>query len=60
MRKTKILYKHIHVEFTEHVPAHQTRPSFPHSQSLPSGRFHEPLILIPQRADRMKPIVTEN
>ena len=27
----------------------RTRPSFPHSQSLSSGRFHKPLILIPQR-----------
>ena len=24
----------------------RTRPSFPHSQSLPSGSFHKPLILI--------------
>ena len=31
-----------------------TRPSFPFSQSLPSGSFHKPLILILQRADRMK------
>ena len=28
----------------------RTRPSFPLSQSLPSGSFHEPLILIHQRA----------
>ena len=27
----------------------RTRPSFPHSQSLSSGRFHKLLILIPQR-----------
>ena len=27
----------------------RTRPSFPHSQSLPSGSFHKPLILIHQR-----------
>ena len=26
----------------------RTRPSFPHNQSLPSIRFHKPLILIPQ------------
>ena len=32
----------------------RTRPSFPHSKSLPKGSFHKPLILIPQRADRMK------
>ena len=33
----------------------RTRPSFPLSQSLPSGRFHKPLILLHQRADRLKP-----
>ena len=38
----------------------RTRPSFPHSQSLPSGSFHKPLILLHQRADRMKTTVTEN
>ena len=32
----------------------RTRPSFPLSQSLPSGSFHEPLILPHQRADRPK------
>ena len=31
-----------------------TRPSFCHSQSLPSGSLPKPLILIHQRADRMK------
>ena len=36
------------------------RPSFPHSQALPSGSFHKPPILIPQRADRMKTTITEN
>ena len=36
------------------APPIRTRPSFPHSQSLPSGSFHKPLILIPQRADRRK------
>ena len=35
-------------------------PSFPHNQSLPSGSFHKPLILIHQRADRMKTTITEN
>ena len=30
------------------------RPSFPFSQSLPSRSFHKPLILLHQRADRMK------
>ena len=32
---------------------------FPHSQCLPSGIFHKPLILTPQRPDRMKTIITE-
>ena len=36
------------------------RPSFPYSQLLPSGSFHKPLILIPQRADRKKTTITEN
>ena len=34
----------------------RARPSFPHSQSLPSGNLPMPLILIHQRADR----ITEN
>ena len=38
----------------------RTRPSFPHSQSLPSGRLHKLLILFTQRADRMKTTITEN
>ena len=42
------------------TPPIRTRPSFPPSQSLPSGSFHKPLILIHQRADRMKTTVTEN
>ena len=44
-------------------PPIRTRPSFPHSQSLQLGSFHKPLkplILIPQRADRMKTTITEN
>ena len=36
------------------------RLSFPHSQSLPSGSFHMPLILLHQRADRLKITITEN
>ena len=36
------------------------RPSFPRSQSLPSGSFHKPLILVHQRADRLKTTITEN
>ena len=36
------------------APPIGTRPSFPLSQSLPSGSFHKPLI------DRMKTTITEN
>ena len=32
----------------------RTSPSFPLSQSLSSGSFHKPLILLHQRADRLK------
>ena len=42
------------------TPPIRTRPSFPLSQSLPSGSFHKLLILIHQRADRMKTTITEN
>ena len=42
------------------APPIRTRPSFPLSQSLPSGSFHKPLILLHQRADRMKTTITEN
>ena len=38
----------------------RTRPSFPHNQSLPSQSFHKPLILVHQRAGRMKTTITEN
>ena len=38
----------------------RVRASFPLSQSLPSGSFHKPLILLHQRADRMKSTITEN
>ena len=38
----------------------RTRPSSPHSQSLPSGSFQKPLLLIRQRADRRKTTITEN
>ena len=31
----------------------RTRPSFPLSQSLPSGSFHKPLILLHQRAETL-------
>ena len=42
------------------APPIRTRPSFPLSQSLPSGSFLKPLILLHQRADRMKTTVTDN
>jgi len=38
----------------------RTRPSFPLSQSLPSGSFHKPLIFLHQRADRLKTTITGN
>ena len=38
----------------------RTRSNFPHSQSLPSGSFHNPLILLHQTADRLKTTITEN
>ena len=38
----------------------RTRPNFPLSQILPSGSFHKPLILLHQRADRLKATTTEN
>ena len=37
-----------------------TRPSVPLSQSVPSGNFYKPLILLHQRADRLNITVTEN
>ena len=40
------------------APPIRTRPSFPLSQSLPSGSFHKPLILLHQREDRLKTTVT--
>ena len=38
----------------------RARPSFPPNQSLTSGSFHKPLILMNQRADRMKTTITAN
>ena len=49
-----------HFSVTEYGPTHQNKTSFPLGQSLPSGSFHKPLILIHQRADRMKTTITEN
>ena len=42
------------------APPIRIRPSFPLSQSHPSGSFHKPLILLHQRADRLKTTITEN
>ena len=42
------------------APPIRTRSSFPLNQPISSGNFHKPLILIPQRADRMKTTITEN
>ena len=42
------------------APPMGTRPSFPVSQSVPSGSFHKPLILLHPRADRLKTTVTGN
>ena len=42
------------------APPIRARPSFPLSQSLSSGLFHEPLILLHQSADRLKTTITEN
>ena len=41
------------------APHIRTRPSFPLSHSLPTGNVHKPLVLLHQRADRMKNTVTE-
>ena len=41
-------------------PTIRTRSSFPLSQSLLSGSFHKPLILLHQRADRLKTTITGN
>ena len=38
----------------------RTRPCIPLSQSIPSGSFHKPLILLHQREDRLETIITEN
>ena len=42
------------------APPIRRRSSFPFSQSLPSGIFHKPLIILHQRADRLKTTITEN
>ena len=42
------------------APPIRIRPSFTFSQSLPSGSFHKPLVLLHQRADRLKTTITGN
>ena len=42
------------------APPVRTGLNFPLSQSLPSGSFHKPLILLHQRADKLKTTITEN
>ena len=42
------------------APSIRTRPSLPLSLSLPSGSFHKSLILLHQRADKLKTTITEN
>ena len=46
-------------DFLSMVPPIRTRTSLPLSQSLPSGSSHKPLILLHQRADRLKTTITE-
>ena len=47
-------------DFLSMAPPIRTRPRFPLSQSLLSGSFHKPLILLHRRADRLKTTTTEN
>ena len=53
------LQQKIGLKFTDHGPAHKNKTQFP-PQSLTSGSFHKPLILLHQRADRLKTTITEN
>ena len=46
-------------ELTMALPI-KIRPCLPLSQSLPSGSFHKFLILLRQRADRLKATITKN
>ena len=51
----------IGLKFTEHGSNHQNQePVSPTVSLSPSGSFRKPLILIPQKADRMKITITEN
>ena len=42
------------------APNTRTRPCIPLSQSIPSGSFHKSLVILYQRADRLKTTTTEN
>jgi len=55
-KETKIGLK---IYCTRPCPSEQ-EPVPPSGQSLPSGSVHKPLILLHQRADRLKTTVTEN
>ena len=52
------LYWKIGLKILSMAPPIRTRPSFPLSQSLPSGSFHKPLIFLHQRTDRLKTTIT--
>ena len=49
-----------YLPWSDGTGCHQNKTQFPPSQTLPSGSFHKPLILITQRAYRMKTTITEN
>ena len=51
---------HPSTDLLSRTPPIRTRPSFPHSQSLPSGRVNKPLVHVYHRADTVKTTVTEN
>ena len=51
---------YLHTVCVVMTPPIRTRPSFPLSQSLLSGSFHKPLILLHHRAERLKTTITEN
>ena len=46
--------------FEEHGPTHQKKTQFPPQSVSPIRSFHEPLIFLHQRIDRLKTIITEN
>ena len=52
-------YKKCIKDLLSMAPCISTRP-FPFSQSLPSGSFHKPLILLHQKADSLKITIREN